>query len=106
MGCYDKAEIYELVGFFILTKSSNTTDKNSIGSHRDDGLGVFGKLSRPQIEQRKKKIIKFFKDSGLLIMVATKITSVDILDLTLNLKTESYQLFRKPSNDPRYIYRY
>ena len=41
MGCYDGAEICELVGIFILNKISNIIDKNSIGLYCDDGLGVF-----------------------------------------------------------------
>ena len=65
---------------------------------------MFDKLTRPQIEQRKKRIMTIFKESGLSIIVTTT-TSVDFLDLTLNLKTESYQPFRKPNN-PIYIYRY
>ena len=36
-------------------------------------------------------------------MVTTNVTSVGFLDLTLNLKPESYQPSRKPSNDPIYI---
>ena len=62
MGCYDGAEICELVGIFILNKLSNITDKNSIGLYRDDSLSVFDKLSGPQIEKKRKKIIKIFKD--------------------------------------------
>ena len=50
MGCYDGAEICELVGIFILNKLSNNIDKKSIGLYRDDGLGMFDKLSGPQIE--------------------------------------------------------
>ena len=45
---------------------------------------------------------KIFKDCRLSIMVTTNITSADLLDLTLNLKTESYQPFRKSSNNPIY----
>ena len=30
-------------------------NKNSIGLYRDDGIGVFDKLSGPQIEQRKRR---------------------------------------------------
>ena len=41
MGCYDGAEIGELVGIFILNKISNNIDKNSIGLYREDGLGCF-----------------------------------------------------------------
>ena len=57
MVCYDEAEICEFVGIFILNKLNNVID-NSSGLYRDDGLGVFGKLSWPQIEKKKKKIIK------------------------------------------------
>ena len=103
MGCYDGAEICELVGIFILNKLSNIIDKNSIGLYRDDGLGMLDKLSGPQIEQKKKKIIKFSKDCGLPITLTTNITSAEFLDLTLHLKTEFHQLFRKPNNDPIYI---
>ena len=102
MGYYDGAEICELVGIFILNKLSNIIDKNSVGLYRDEGLGVFDKLSGPQIE-KKKKIIKIFKDCGLSITVTTNITSVDFLDLTINLKTESDQPFRKRNNNPIYI---
>ena len=44
-----------------------------------------------------------FKDCGLSKTVTTNITSVDFLDLILNFKTESYQLFRKLNNDLIYI---
>ena len=91
------------MGIFILNKLSNIIDKNSIGLYHDDRLGVFDKLSGPKIEQKKKKIIKVFKDCGLSITVTTNITSVAIPDLNLILKTEPYQPFRKPSNRPIYI---
>ena len=55
MGCYDGAEIRELVGIFILNKLSNIIDKNRNGLYHDDGLGVFDKLSGTQMEQRIKK---------------------------------------------------
>ena len=64
---------------------------------------MFYELSGPQIEQRKNKIIKIFKDCSLSITVTTNVTSVVFLDLTLNLKTESHQPFRKPSNGPTFI---
>ena len=103
MGCYDGAEVCELVGIYILNKLSNIIDIDSIGLYRDDGLGIFESLSGPQIERKKKNIIKVFKMCGLSIIVTTNITSVDFLDVTFNLKTESYQPFRKPNNEPKYI---
>ena len=53
IGCYDAAQIGELVGIFILNKLSNIIDKNSIGLYRDSGLDVFDKLFGPKIKQRK-----------------------------------------------------
>ena len=91
MGCYDGAEVCELVGIFILNKLSNIIDKNSSFYHIhnslycDDGLRMFDKLSRPQIEQRKTKIIKIFKDCGLSITVTINIKS--ILHLTFRLES-------------------
>ena len=79
--CYDGGEICELVGIYILTKVSNIKDKHSIDLCRDDGLGMIEIISGPQIVQREKKIIK---------RVTSNITSVDFLDITFNLKTESY----------------
>ena len=60
MGCYDGAEVCELVGSYLLKKVSNIVDKKSIGLYRDDGLAILQNLSGPQI-QRKRKDIKMFK---------------------------------------------
>ena len=55
------------------------------------------------MEQRKKKIVKIFKDFGSSIMITSNITSADLLYITKNLKNESHQAFKKPSNGPKYI---
>ena len=93
----------ELVAFYIVNKLSNIIDIDSIGLYRDDGLGISESLSGPQIERKKKNIVKVFKMCGLSIIVTTNITSVDFLDVKFNLNTESYQPFRKPNNEPKYI---
>ena len=36
MGCYDGAEVCELVGTYILNKLKNITNKENIGLYRDD----------------------------------------------------------------------
>ena len=58
MGSYDGAEVCELVGSYILNLLGNTIDKNKIGLYKDDGLGIFENLSKPQIERKKKSIVK------------------------------------------------
>ena len=103
MGYCNRAELCELERIFILIKLSNIIDKPSIDLYRDGGLAMFEKLIGPQIEQRKKKIIKSFKERGLAITVTSNITSVDFFDVTLNLKTVFYHWLRKPKNDPKNI---
>ena len=101
MACYEGAKVCELVAIYILNTLSKITDIDSNGLYRDDGLGIFESLSGSQIERKKKNIIKVFKMCGLSIIVTTNITFVDFLDVTCNLKTESYQPFRKPNNEPK-----
>ena len=55
-------------------------------------------MSGPEIEQKRKQIIKIFKDCGLNITIKTNLTSVD-----LNLRDNTYQPYRKPNSEPIYI---
>ena len=62
MECHDGAEICEFVITFILNKiSSIMQDQNSVGLYRDDGMGIFTNLLQPNIERKKKEIIKILK---------------------------------------------
>ena len=74
-----------------------------VGLYRDDGLGIMKKISGPEIEQKRKQIIKIFKDCGLNIPIKTNLTSVDVLDIRLNLRDNNYQPYRKPNSEPIYI---
>ena len=69
MGCFDGAEICELVGSFILNQLGSVIDKNDIGLYRDDGLGIFCGISKLMIESKKKLIVKTFKQCGLAITI-------------------------------------
>ena len=43
MGCYDGAEICELVGIYIQSKLCKLMNKKDFGLYRDDGLGTLRK---------------------------------------------------------------
>ena len=60
MCCCDGAELFQLVGSFILNKLTSIFNKSDIGLYRDDGLGIFCDVSKSDIE-RKKKAIEFLK---------------------------------------------
>ena len=86
MGCHDGAEIFELVGTYILNKISPIMqEQNNVGLYRDDGLGIFRNLSRPYMERKKKEITKIFKSFGLSITVTTNATSANYLEVNFDL---------------------
>ena len=103
MGCYGRAEICELVRCYILNQLSTVMRNELVGLYRDDGLGIMKKMSGPEIERKRKQIIKIFKDCGLNITIKTNLTSVDFLDIHLNLRGNTYQPYRKPNSKPIYI---
>ena len=57
MGCYDGAEVSELVGSYLLNKLLKIVDKELVGLHRDDGFDVLRNLSGPQTERKRKAIV-------------------------------------------------
>ena len=102
MGSLDSAEICETVGLFLLSKLEQLIPKHQMGLYRDDGLAVI-KLSGPETERLRKKIIEMFNNHGLRITTETNIETTDFLDVCFNLKTNKYKPYRKDNNLPIYI---
>ena len=90
MGCYDGAEVCELVGSYLLKKVSNIVDKKSIGLYRDDELAILQNLSGPQIKQKRKDIIEMFKTAGLNITIQAGLRIVNFLDVQFHLNNGTY----------------
>ena len=82
MGCFNRVEVYELVGTFILNKLKNVFLNNTFGLYRDDGLAVIKGFSGPEIERLKRNVIKTFKDYGLNITTEVNLHAVNYLDVT------------------------
>ena len=78
MGCFDGAEVFELVGLY-----------------RDDGLAMLKGLSGPETSRKKSKV---FKDCGLKITIKANLHMVNFLDVTLDLRNNTYESYRKPDN--------
>ena len=55
MGCYDGAEVCELVRSYILNQLKHDVDKESIGLYRDSGLGGLHNIPKPEIEKKRNK---------------------------------------------------
>ena len=103
MGCYDGAEVCELVGIYILNQLGSLPVENNIGLYRDDGLGVLRNCTGRQSDLTRKKIIKIFKDNGLNIVIRVNQNVVNFLDVTFDLQKGTYMPYMKPKNSPAYI---
>ena len=100
---FDGAEICELVGIYIQSKLTNIMNKEDVGLYRDDDLGIFENISKPDIERKKTAIVKVIKKCGLSIVVDTNLKTVIFLDVTFNLEKNICKPYRKPNNSPIYI---
>ena len=94
MGAYDGAEVWELVGTFLLYKLSLKYNKNDIGLYRDDDLAIFKNISDPKSEKAKKDIQKLIKDNELDIVIQCNMKTVNYLDVTLNLENSTYRPYQ------------
>ena len=101
MGSYDGAEICDLVGLFILSKLQGI-GLSSVGLYRDDGLAVADKTPR-QNDILKKKVCEVFRKVGLAITITANQNEVDFLDITINMKNETFKPFIKLNDKPEYV---
>ena len=102
MGCFDGAEICELIGLYILNGISDLV--SDVGLYRDDGLAIIRNCSPSDKERLKKRLCaKFSSVFGLKITVDTNLQIVNFLDVTFNLPQATFKPFRKPNDTPVYI---
>ena len=81
MGCYDGAEVCELVGGFMLNCLEHVLTKDEIGLYRDDSLGIGRSAPSNEIDQKRKRIIDILKQHGLTIGAHANLKVVNFLDV-------------------------
>lgn len=103
MGCYDGAEVCELVGLYMLNKLRNIITNENIGLYRDDGLAVVENANGPKMDKIRKSIIKIFQEENLSITIETNLLATDFLDVSFDLRSGKYFPYRKPNSKPLYV---
>ena len=102
MGSFDGAECCDIVGLYILSQLQGLG--LNVGLYRDDLLAT-SRLTKRQNELVKQRVARIFAANGLEITgtEANKKT-VDFLDCTLDIPSESYKPYMKPGTVPKYIH--
>ena len=98
MGSYDGAEVFEIVGLFMLDKLSNIFGKNLVGLYSGDGLAVLRNCTARTADRLRKSVESIFKSYGLKIKAEAGLHQVDFLDITINLRKEKFWPYRKPND--------
>ena len=104
MGCFDDAEVFQLVGTFVLATLSKKIPSGDIALYRDDGLGALWNMPGSQADWIRKDVMRIFEEVGLRITIQTILKVADFLDRTFNLDSESSYPYRKPNDRPVYIH--
>ena len=105
MGCFDGAEICELVGAFALAKITEEFASKDIGLYRNDGLAVLRGVPGCAAERQGKNITQVFRKLGLRITIEVNLRVVNFLNVTMDLTNNKYSPYRKPNDKPMYVHR-
>ena len=98
MGSYDRAEVCDLAGLFMLNELSKEFDKDNIGLYRADGL--FKSYNDHQNDKGRKEMIDLFKQHHLNLEIKCNLKIVDYRDITSDLTTGLFKTYNKANNIP------
>ena len=110
MGCFDGAEICELVGLYLLHKltcgNEAVFEKKHVGLYRDDVLAIIRLNQSGRSSERliKPKLNAVFNSERLNITVDPASQVIDYLDVKFNLENHTHEPYQKPDNIPSYIH--
>ena len=95
MGNYDGAEIYELVGFYMLSVLGKVNGVENVGLYMDDRLACLHKINGPGSDKIRKDIVRTFRENfGLNIIITTNLKVINFLDVIFDLCTRNANLIR------------
>ena len=102
MGSYDGVETCELVGCYLLSQLQQLNNIE-IGLYRDDGLAVTT-LTPKEIEKIKNQICNVLENNNLKITIEVNKKVVNFLNATLDMNTEKFKPYAKPTNTLLYMH--
>ena len=104
MGNYDGAEIYELVGLYMLSVLGKVNGVENVGLYMDDRLACLHKINGPGSDKIRKDIVRTFRENiGLNITITTNLKVINFLDVIFDLCTRKCQPYKRPNDTPTYI---
>ena len=103
MGSFYGAELCELIGLLILHKIKDVFDSGCCGLYRDDGLAIVKLQAKCNLIKIEQQVRKNLEHLGFGITIESGLLCTDFLDVSLNLKLDSYNPYKKPNSKLRYV---
>jgi len=75
-----------------------------MGLYRDDGLIVLRNSTKRTADIKHKEVIKIFKSIGFDIEIDINLSTVDFLDVTLDLTSNTFRPYKKPNDQLLYVH--
>ena len=104
MSIYNGVEVCELVRLYVVERLFQEFSKDEVRLYREDGLMVLNGTRGQKADKARKRLHNIFQGLNLKITAEVNNQTLNFLDVTFNLQDQSYSSFRKPNNDPLYIY--
>ena len=98
MGSFFGAELCDIIRLYALSNLKSIYDPKKIELYRDDGLAIIQPRNSQDLENKKKKTIKVFKDICFKVTINTGSTKCNFLDVTLDLTNNVFKLYKKEKN--------
>ena len=92
MGSYNRAEVCELVRFYLLGKLAPLIGTKNVRLYRDDSFAVIHQANGTKMDRIRKDVINLFKSEGLSITTDTNLIETDFLDVSFDLGMDIKQL--------------
>ena len=102
MGSMDGAEVAELVGIYLISHMMLKFNKNLFGIYRDDGLMVI-RGGGPDVDRARKVLTSIFNKQELKITTEGNTTSVNFLDMELDLLRNTTKPYIKLNCNTKYV---
>ena len=99
MECFDGAEVCDLAWTYILGQLNTVFENKNVDFYRDDGLRIFRNLSGPEIERKRKAIVRVFIGCGLSITTKNNLKVINFLNIQLDLIDGIYRPYRRPNDN-------
>lgn len=103
MGTYDSTNVFDLYGVYILDILGKMFPSVLFSLYRDDALTISRRANGYTIDRHKKDLTSALSSMRFKITIETNCTTVDFVDITLDVCCDKYRPYLKTNKRLSYV---